>query len=74
MDYFDLNMNLTSEDIALKEAASKFAREVMRPISVELDTMSPDEAFAPESPYCSDATSAAIRLPGTYNGIDFYFV
>ena len=51
MDYFDLNMNLTSEDIALKEAASKFAREVMRPISVELDSMSPEEAFAPESPY-----------------------
>ena len=51
MDYFDLNMNLTSEDIALKEAASKFASEVMRPISVELDTMSAEDAFAPESPY-----------------------
>jgi len=51
MDYFDLNMNLTSEDIALREAASKFAREVMRPISVQIDQMTPEEAFGPESPY-----------------------
>lgn len=51
MDYFDLNMNLSSEDIALREAASKFAREVMRPISIKLDTMTPEEAFAKGSPY-----------------------
>jgi alkylation response protein AidB-like acyl-CoA dehydrogenase len=51
MDYFDLNMNLSSEDIALREAASKFAREVMRPVSVQIDRMTPEEAFASGSPY-----------------------
>jgi acyl-CoA dehydrogenase len=51
MDYFDLNLNLSSEDIALREAAGKFAREVMRPISIQLDRMTPAEAFAKESPY-----------------------
>ncbi len=51
MDYFDLNLNLSSEDIALREAASKFAREVMRPVSVKLDKMTPDEAYAAESPF-----------------------
>lgn len=51
MDYFDLNMNLTPEDIALRDAASKFARNVMRPISIQLDQMTPEEAFAPQSPY-----------------------
>lgn len=61
MDYFDLNMNLTSEDIALREAASKFARQVMRPVSVQIDQMTPDEAFAPQSPYW-DYMRQAYRL------------
>jgi len=51
MDYFDLNMGLSEEDIALKTNANKFAREVMRPISIELDKMSPEEVIAPESPF-----------------------
>ena len=51
MDYFDLNMNLSPEDIALRETASKFAREVMRPISIQLDQMSAEDAFATASPF-----------------------
>ena len=51
MEYFDLNMGLAEEDMSLKEAANKFAREVMRPISIELDKMPAEEAFAPKSPY-----------------------
>jgi len=51
MDYFDLNMGLSEEDIALKTNANKFAREVMRPISIQLDKMSPEEVIAPESPF-----------------------
>ena len=30
MEYFDVNLDLTEEDIALKEAARKFAMEVIR--------------------------------------------
>ena len=30
MTYFDLNLNLTEEDKAIREAAHKFAKEVMR--------------------------------------------
>ncbi len=51
MNYFDLNLQLSEEDIPLKEAAAKFAREVMRPISIQLDQMSAVEAFALESPF-----------------------
>lgn len=31
-------------------------------------------AGAPESSYCADATMAAVRRPGTYSGINFYFL
>ncbi len=51
MTYFDLNLSLTDEDRDLKAAAYTFAKEVMRPISIELDRMSPEEVIAPESPY-----------------------
>lgn len=51
MEYFDLNLNLSKEDIALKKETHKFALEVMRPISVELDQMTPEEVIAPESPF-----------------------
>ncbi|MFZ5645907.1 MAG: acyl-CoA dehydrogenase family protein [Bacillota bacterium] len=50
MDYFDLNLNLTDEDIDLKKAAHKFAKEVMRPVARQLDTMSAEEAVAEGSP------------------------
>jgi len=50
VDYFDLNIDLTDEDMALKKAAHKFAREVMRPAARQLDLMSAEEAVAKGSP------------------------
>ncbi len=50
MAYFDLNLNLTDEDRAIREAAQRFAVEVMRPMGVELDRMSAEETAAPDSP------------------------
>ena len=43
MTYFDVNLDLTDEDRAIKEAAHKFAKEVMRPVSIEIDKMSAEE-------------------------------
>ncbi|MCL2335987.1 MAG: acyl-CoA/acyl-ACP dehydrogenase [Firmicutes bacterium] len=51
MLYFDLDMNLSEENLALKTAANKFAAEVMRPVAKELDQMSPEDVVAPESPF-----------------------
>ncbi|MFH0768413.1 MAG: acyl-CoA dehydrogenase family protein [Chloroflexota bacterium] len=51
MSYFDLNMNLSETELVLKANANKFAREVMRPISIQLDQMTAEEAIAPESPF-----------------------
>ena len=50
MSYFDLNLNLTEEDKAIREAAHKFAKEVMRPMSIELDRIPAAETVAPNSP------------------------
>ncbi len=51
MDYFDLNLELSKEDISIKMAAREFARKVMRPISLELDKMSAEEVVAKGSPF-----------------------
>ncbi len=51
MDFLDLDLNLTEEDIALRKSTHKFAREVMRPIAKQLDEMSPREVIAPGSPF-----------------------
>lgn len=48
--YFDLNLDLTNEDKLIRDEAHKFAKEVMRPISREIDKMSAEEAVAKGSP------------------------
>ena len=50
-NYLDLDFNLSDEDIAIKEATHKFAKEVMRPIAKKLDEMTPEEVIAPGSPF-----------------------
>ncbi len=35
--YKDLNIDLTPEQISIKEETHKFAKEVLRPASIELD-------------------------------------
>ncbi|MEH0020149.1 MAG: acyl-CoA dehydrogenase family protein [Desulfobacter sp.] len=50
MDYLDLNLNLTKEDLMLKKAMHEFARDVMRPVAVEMDKMTAENAVAPGSP------------------------
>ena len=37
MDYFDINLNLSEDDLALRKAAQAFARDVMRPVAKKLD-------------------------------------
>jgi alkylation response protein AidB-like acyl-CoA dehydrogenase len=44
MPYLDLNLDLTDEQMDLKNAVHKFAKEVLRPASLELDQIAdPDE-------------------------------
>ena len=74
MNYFDLNMNLTEEDIILKTETNKFAREVMRPVAMDLDKMTAEEAIAPKSPFWDFMRKAyelsyhKITMPAEFGG------
>ncbi len=48
--YFDINLDLTAEDKAIRDEAHKFAKEVIRPIGIEIDRMSAQDAVAEGSP------------------------
>ena len=50
MAYAADTSDLTSDQVALKQQAHRFAAEVLRPASLELDALTPDEAIAPGSP------------------------
>lgn len=51
MSYLELNLDLNDEQMALKEAVHKFSTGVLRPASLKLDKMTPEEVIAPGSPY-----------------------
>jgi len=44
--YLDLNKELTDEQRSVKEETHRFAVEVLRPASIELDKLSPEEVIA----------------------------
>ncbi len=44
-----LDAELTPDQTILKEQVHRFAAEVLRPASIELDSLSPEEVIAPES-------------------------
>jgi len=48
--YTDLNKHLTEEQSLLKQQVHEFAAHVMRPASIELDKMTPQETIAEGSP------------------------
>jgi alkylation response protein AidB-like acyl-CoA dehydrogenase len=47
--YLDLNRDLTSTQVALKEQAHRFAKEVLRPASTELDKLPPEQVTKEDS-------------------------
>jgi len=51
MPYQELNLDLTEEHRLLKNEVHKFAVEVLRPASIELDRMSPEDVIKKGSPY-----------------------
>ena len=51
MSYTELNLDLSEEHRLLKKEVHKFAVEVLRPASIELDKMSPEDVIKKGSPY-----------------------
>ena len=47
--YLELNTELTSEQVALKEQTHRLAAEVLRPVSVQLEKLDPQDVIAPGS-------------------------
>ncbi len=61
MTYNDLNIDLTDEQITLKKETHKFAKEVLRPASIELDKLAdPDEVI--KSPVYWDVMKKGYEL------------
>ena len=75
MEFLDLNINLTKEDIMMKKAAAEFAKNVMRPVSIEMDKMTSEESIAPDSPFWNFKKKAyeldyhTIMIPESYGGM-----
>ena len=75
MEFLDLDINLTKEDIMLKKNANEFARKVMRPIAKELDEMTPEQVIAEDSPFWTFMKEAyklgyhSILIPDAYGGM-----
>jgi len=76
MEYLDIDLGLTEEDIELKSAAYRFAKEVLRPVAKQLDGMTPEEVIAKDSPFWEFMRKAyalgyhTILIPETYGGMD----
>ncbi|HSV97608.1 MAG TPA: acyl-CoA dehydrogenase family protein [Spirochaetota bacterium] len=51
MGYRELNLQLTDEQMMLKESVHKFAVNVLKPASIELDKMTPEEVVKKGSPF-----------------------
>jgi alkylation response protein AidB-like acyl-CoA dehydrogenase len=50
MDYLDIDLGLTDEDISIQQSAHKFAEQVMRPASGKLEKLTPEQQIADDSP------------------------
>lgn len=72
--YTDLNIELTDEQIAIKEETHKFAKEVLRPASIELDKMDPEDVIKSDVFWDAmkkgyDLGYHTIFIPDTYGGL-----
>ncbi len=75
MSYLELNLDLTDEQIMLRDNVRKFAAEVMRPTAMELDGMTPEEVIAPGSVFWDCLRQGykmglhKILIPDEYGGL-----
>ncbi len=75
MAYLDLELDLSNEQLMLRETVQKFAREVMRPVSANLDALPPEEVTAPDSEFWTYMKKAyklglhKILIPEEYGGL-----
>ncbi len=75
MSYKDLNLNLTDDEIAIKNSVHQFALEVLRPASIKLDKLSPEDVIKKGSLFWDvfrqayDMGLHTFLLPESYGGL-----
>lgn len=75
MPYKDLNINLTEDEIAIKNSVHEFARDVLRPASIKLDKMEPEDVIKKNSIFWDTLKQAydmglhTFLLPESYGGL-----
>ncbi len=72
--YTELNIELTDEQNTIKEETHRFAREILRPASVELDKLSPEEVIKSDLFWNAmkkgyELGFHTIFIPDTYGGL-----
>jgi len=76
MKYFDIDLSLNEDDIALRDAARQFAEQEIRPAAKLLDQMTAEEGVADDSPLWPLLKKAyalgyhKILLPECYGGLE----
>jgi alkylation response protein AidB-like acyl-CoA dehydrogenase len=50
MDFLDIDLQLTDHEREIRTSAHRFAAEVLRPASIALDKLTPEQVIAPASP------------------------
>jgi alkylation response protein AidB-like acyl-CoA dehydrogenase len=75
MDYLDISLQLSDDDIAIKNAAHEFAEKIMRPAAKSLDGMSAEDGIGKNSPLWPFLKKGyelgyhQILLPEAYGGL-----
>lgn len=76
MDYLELNIDLTDEQIELKKSVRQFAKEVLRPAAITLDKMpNPADVFKEDSIYwdcmkqMKELGYHTVFIPDNYGGL-----
>ena len=49
MPYMDMNLNITKEQEATRKMVHEFSRDVLRPASLDLDKLDPEDVIARDS-------------------------
>jgi len=75
MSYLELSLDLAEDHAALRDSVRRFAIEQVRPTSLLLDKMTPEEVIAPGSPYWTlmkkmyELGYHTVLIPDAYGGL-----
>jgi Acyl-CoA dehydrogenase, N-terminal domain len=72
----EYDLSLTAEQLQIRDTARRFAAEVLRPVGIEIDRMTPEAVIARGSPLYKVLTQAAelgftkLRTPAAFGGLE----